>query len=666
MDPSKYSFLSTGDELRKLGLLPHRNELGPVSFKNIKEKCHELINVAIERFSTDAKTLLVLDTIKSLDDAEIVIETLRELGLGLPVVVYLNVCRQKLERRLQLRRRCETKPNIPLEELAKWSRSSLYITEYLSQQGAEILYFDCPGAEYWFSGLLFSGERQFIELLMCSDCVTKKYNSLEPAYEGNETDYPVTTCNRGRTVKPSSFKLPWDFSSWKTILPENWHAILLGKECTSDVRENLLKILKVKRFDFMLPSAFVSSRADVYWIANPSRYFVTHKSDGVRYLFYKMRAAKMFLLNRAKELFRCELAGSVTHLPDGTILDGELVNQGGSDGQLLPVFIAFDILSFRYEKQWHLKLEERQFALENTGIVEEPEIFRNSARFRMEQVGCRGSIKMILARKKHLQSTPQQIRSYMENFDFSETGSVDGLIFTPNLAYTFGSDPFTYKWQPSNQMTCDLFAGDREHKLRSAAGDSICGNIYRITDVIECRWNRETISVFGSQNRKKQTKALSAELIRVRSDKILPNSKETVEKTKQLVISPFTADHVLKALNYFAGLFGSTTCDHTLSLDLTSKQVHPSLLVPFAELYESIAKEVKNGNVERITNESTGLEIYNYHQHAPLDHMTVRLCRGLVIHSSSRSVVTKPFVRFFEDNIGSGELEEVVFTTSCF
>ena len=229
----------------------------------------------------------------------------------------------------------------------------------------------------------------------------------------------------------------------------------------------------------MLPSTFVSSQADVYWIADPSRYFVTHKSDGVRYLFYKMKAGKMYLLSRAKELFRCELAGSVTHLPDGTILDGELVNQERSEDQL-PVFTAFEILSFGSEKQWHLKLEECQLTLENTGITEEPEIFRNSATFRMEQVRCQGSIKMILARKKHLQSTPQQLRSYMDNFDFSEAGCVDGLIFTPNLAYTFGSDPFTYKWQPRKQITCDLFAVDREHELHSAAGDSRCGTFTKL------------------------------------------------------------------------------------------------------------------------------------------------------------------------------------------
>ena len=682
VDPLKYSFLSTGDQLRQQGILPLWNELSLVDFKNIQEKCHELIKAAIETFSADAKTLLVLDAIKSLDDAEYVIEILSKLGLGLPVVVYLNVSMQELKRRLLLRVRYQITPNMVLEELAKWRRLSLYITEYFSQQGAEILYFDCPGAEYFSGSQMYKRDiriRQLIELLICSDCFVNMHYLFEPAfktntqapmnvtYQGSETDHPVVRCNKGHIVRPGirpstlrklSWEFPWDFSCWKTIPPKSWHAILLGTECTSDVRDSLLRTLKVKRFDFMLPSAFVSSQADVCWIADPHRYFVTHKSDGVRYLFYKMRAGKMYLLNRAKELFRCKLAGSVTHLLDGTILDGELMNQGGSEGQL-PVFIAFDILSFGSEKQWHLKLEERQLALENTGIIEEPEIFRNSASFQMEPVGCRGSIKMILARKRHVQSTPQQIRSYMENFDFSEARSVDGLIFTPNLAYTFGSDPFTYKWQPMKQITCDLFAGDGEHKICSAAGDPIYENIYQNTEVIECRWNRETISVFESQNRKKQMEVLSAEPLRVRNDKILPNSKETQEKTKQLVTSPFTEDHVLKALSDFAGIFGSTTCDHILSLDFTSKQVHPSLLVPFAELYESITKEAKKGNVRRTRNESTGLEIYNYYQHAPLDNMTVRMCRGLVIHPSSKSVVTKPFVRFYEDSIGSGELRSV-------
>ena len=130
--------------------------------------------------------------------------------------------------------------------------------------------------------------------------------------------------------------------------------------------------------------------------------------------------------------------------------------------------------------------------------------------------------------------------------------------------------------------------------------------------------------------------------------------------------SPFSADHILKALNDFVGFFGPTTCDPTINLDLTSKQSHPSVVVPFTELCESITKEVKNGNVGRITNESTGLEIYNYYQHAPLGHLTVGIFRGLVIHSSSKSVVNKPFVRFYEDSIESGELRGSSFYQILF
>ena len=240
VDPSKYSFLSTGDQLRKLGILPLRNELGLAGlddFKDIKEICHKLITMALETFSTDAKTLLVLDVIKSLDDAEIVIETLNELGLGSPVVVYLNVSRQELNRRLLLRARCQITPNIALEELAEWRRLSWYITEYFSQKGAEILYFDCPGVEY-FSGLPIRLGRilQLIELLIFSDCFINTYHPFEPAfktntevhmnvtYQGSETDHHVAKCNKGHIVRPSTWKklpweFPWDFSCWKTILP---------------------------------------------------------------------------------------------------------------------------------------------------------------------------------------------------------------------------------------------------------------------------------------------------------------------------------------------------------------------------------------------------------------------------------------------------------------
>ena len=693
---SKYGFLSTGDDLRELGILPRKKELGLglalglIDLKSVNEKCYELIREAIETFSKDESTLLVLDAIKSLADAQFVVNTLREFNLNSFAVMYLDVKIKDLGSAIESRdggytnllgrrrswHRHGTLTHLSLEKVAKWKRHSYYITEYLSRNGADVFYFDPRDIEEYDTDLdLGWSIRMFIELLIeffvCFDCMSSKYHLFGSSidtlvykgvkHQGTETNIFVSSkCKRGHVITPPKHSLQGSaehlfsshFSPWKKLLPQNWHALVLGAKSTIDVMDNLFSTLNVKRFDFMLPAAFVSSSSDVDWVAYPSRYYVTHKSDGVRYLLYKMKRGKMFLLNRAKELFKCELTGHFTDLPDGTVLDGELVNHQKADGQS-SVFIAFDILSLGHRKQWHLKLEDRQLALESTGLEEEPEVFRNVSLFQKTgEDENQGIIRIFVARKKHLQSTPQQIKLYIENFDSFEAGSIDGLIFTPNMAYTFGPDQFIFKWQPAKQITFDIFAGDLDINI-------VHRDSYQETDVLECIWETEEDNkgTFGNHDAyRKQSETLTAKVVCVRSDKILPNSKETVERTKELIVSPFTEDDILEALDNFTSSLGSLIYNNPASsLSLAREQIHPSLLVPFDELYENIMEEVKNKNVEKITDKSTGLEIFNYYQCAPLDHITVCMCRGLVIDPNSKSMVTKPFIRFFEQDFGPGK-----------
>ncbi|KAG1670820.1 hypothetical protein FOA52_003411 [Chlamydomonas sp. UWO 241] len=72
--------------------------------------------------------------------------------------------------------------------------------------------------------------------------------------------------------------------------------------------------------------------------------------------------------------------------------------------------------------------------------------------------------------------------------------------------------------------------------------------------------------------------------------------------------------------------------------------------LPFAELYASILQQVQAGTVERTFDAGTGLEIFNYVQ-GPCEGAAgdvMALCRGLVLHPPSCTMVATPFVRLFE------------------
>ena len=374
-----------------------------------KQNSHKLVNTALDTFVKSSKTLMVLDFITDVDDAQFLVQTLRKYGLnpgGLNGLVAINLLLSNVYE--------------SVEEQAKRQRVHHYVMEYLKRHGAEALYFTYePGRpmgflpeEFWIDYEHFD---LLIQLLKCTHCLKfcieymtkldgESYKSLKskrkagfkaddsepaglPSYfmgkNGHKFCRPsaqndLTT----EHVAPSSefdLDVPLDFmyafGCWQNLLAltQNWNSLVLDQEISSVVTGNLLSILKIKQFHFMLPATFLSSRNDVKWLVNSNQYYVAYKRDGVRHLLFKKTSTEVYLFNSAKELFECQLAGSLAHLPDGTVLDGELLNCQESDGQM-SVFVAFDVLSLGIERQWHLKFKERQLALESTGMKKESEI----------------------------------------------------------------------------------------------------------------------------------------------------------------------------------------------------------------------------------------------------------------------------------------------------
>ena len=77
--------------------------------------------------------------------------------------------------------------------------------------------------------------------------------------------------------------------------------------------------------------------------------------------------------------------------------------------------------------------------------------------------------------------------------------------------------------------------------------------------------------------------------------------------------------------------------------------LHPANRCSFDKLLANITELVKRGEVNRTVDPATGLEIFSYCTPASLkDSIMLRLSRGLVLHPPSKTIATKPFVRFYE------------------
>jgi hypothetical protein len=75
---------------------------------------------------------------------------------------------------------------------------------------------------------------------------------------------------------------------------------------------------------------------------------------------------------------------------------------------------------------------------------------------------------------------------------------------------------------------------------------------------------------------------------------------------------------------------------------------HPARGLPFQELQACIMERVEAGAVERWVEEGSGLEVFSYTGSAAGDPAVAAMCRGLVLHPPSSTVVATPFVRFTE------------------
>lgn len=215
-----------------------------------------------------------------------------------------------------------------------------------------------------------------------------------------------------------------------------------------------------------------------------NEYFVTEKSDGVRYLLYivndsaagiastgRSSGATAVFMNRSKEVYRVpggHQMGKIFKV--GTVLDCELVYNKKFKSQLI---LVFDVLALDRQVTAHLPFKERLALLDS--------VLNNRMSEYISQMSLQSNNAAIkyMVRKKYLIKSDIGVllskiilehgeRVYAEP-DGRRHHKSDGLIFQPASApYKFFSDQFLLKWKWSDMRTVDLMVGSTQIKRETS------------------------------------------------------------------------------------------------------------------------------------------------------------------------------------------------------
>ncbi|KAL6751450.1 hypothetical protein V8C86DRAFT_1833675, partial [Haematococcus lacustris] len=325
-------------------------------------------------------------------------------------------------------------------------------------------------------------------------------------------------------------------------------------------------------------------------------------------------------------------------LPCCTVLDGELVLHGGG---AQPLFLVFDALCVAGSPVWQLPLTARLQHLDSLGLTTASVAVMGQAaasvftppptlRFplaailpgapaavplaataappqaatapapphgfvKQQQGPPRGQDTVLVLRKPCFPVSPsglQQLEAAAERCGFP----ADGVVFTPcAMSSVLGQAELLIKWQPPGCVGVDVL-GSHARRLPQpsleAPGALVCEFMQRQVQVEEV------------------SRAIQAWMLRsVRFDKVMGNSPEAVKRLTQQTCLPWS--ELVLAL-------------HSLAL-----------------------AAVQCGSVEVSSDPDTGLQVFNYLAAAsPGSSQAEQLCRGLVLHPHSQTLVATPFTRF--------------------
>ena len=570
------TFLSTGDKLREGNYI---NAWQEPNMDEIKNFCHTLIGTTLMEFQKSESAVLILNCVKDLKDAEFVTAEAKKYGLQITAALLFDIDEEQLNEFWNKRSRDTDNLRMMCvstrEYLYKWKQKSNDLCNYYKH--LKLLFLNLSHHSFW-------------------------------------------------DIKPELCRI---YES-----PNNLQFMLLESNGIKSVLTSLQSVLNVSQFEFTLPASFVHCCRDVKWVANPTRYYVTIKADGVRCLLFKTSNGT-YLITRKHEIYPCQVADD--QLSENTVLDGELlpsismsdIHPKMSATQLnTSVFLVFDVLAAAGDVLWRWPFSVRLQSLGELSVRKDviAVIMEASSDIQLSpSVSSDPRLTVHCALKGHRKSTPRTILTCLDTaFPYPS----DGLVFTPDKAYLFGPDPLLFKWQSEDDVRCDI------QPSRVIQPFQLLNK-----EVIECRWNSATKSWVP---------------LYVRSDKARPNSDKTVAHLRKICQQPYTKDYLKYDITQVK-IFDKHEDDEVALNNKPSKQSdcgHPAVEgISFDNLFSGINQLVQCGEVEKTVDDATNLEIITYRATASFSNHIVGLYRGLVLHPPSKTVVTRPFVRFYEGNV---------------
>ena len=237
------------------------------------------------------------------------------------------------------------------------------------------------------------------------------------------------------------------------------------------IRELTLRILNL---DSRTPQVFVGSmpfsmsRRNLEVVCKNS-YYVTEKTDGVRFLLYVVqgpnRKKVAVLYERSKKVKMMKGAELIAEkLGENTVLDGELVYDSY---RRKTIFLIFDVLAIDGKTLCGLLFQDRLKALERDVKQRCEEINKNGGNSIIQLVLKKFIPKLQLKKLLDaikIEGVSKIFREIADDGRVRQEHKTDGLIFQPNTPYK----PFLYnelvKWKYADLCSVDMLVEVREEE----------------------------------------------------------------------------------------------------------------------------------------------------------------------------------------------------------
>eukprot|EP00961_Rhodomonas_salina_P193590 2613624-Rhodomonas_salina.1 len=469
-DPAHRAFLNVGAELRKSSsnlleeqlILPTQSKLSQlreIASNLIRMECKQLVNLSTNSTSNQ---LLILECVKGVEDAESLLTILREEGVQLIQTLLLpNRTPDVFKNGFSLSERNDRDSQKKVaERQQKWERNASRLIEIFASLG------------------------NLCEVVEEPEKQNKPRNLLSRVY-GSETPVSVLLCNpiRGLTFKPLTYVV----SPRLVTIRSEKEQVLLNAARLSGLSSLLPDADKTP---VPMPKSLAGSD-DAKWVSYPGRYLVSRKCDGTRQMLIVDKGGKAYFLNRAGMMYAYP---SCTDLPEGTILDGELLWISGHCG----FFLAFDAVAIGAARTWQLSLEERLNVMEQKlGLVEaescdslrkasvtlhsdsEPAggvgnlaggpgscATQTAALQRLLKITTKqkapppGEDTVTVLSKRHIDVSASNLETLRATLD-SCPYPTDGLVFSPRgMPWGLKMEELLLKWQPAEHCAVDVAGQD--------------------------------------------------------------------------------------------------------------------------------------------------------------------------------------------------------------